>query len=479
RPHLVAERSGIPRALQGPPLPLALPLRSPPADRAEFAANRLRVEVGDVFLVAVIEPGGNAAAAVPIARSISVACRLTLSYNLGGCERSGRIPMRGIILFVFWVLAFASSNSALGQTVIHFPPPGPLTAELQTPTMSLSYPSDWALVEQEARQPGALILGLAAPDGIRQTEHGPYILCGSWISFLPLEGNAANQSLETLNEQVINSLMTAQVSFGPTQMVEGSRKRILVGAQNGIIQSLVTAFENIPERVWVAVVRSETGVWVFSFAAPEFDKETFEPTFSAMLDSVQFARAEPEPVSAAKSRCQQVIEHIVRRFQESRYKVPEFRILVTNKEEMNAYAYSGYNVVEIPKRWCEFFAGDEGELAFTIGHELGHLVDKDYAARRRHQTRQESLLGRVPRHVERELEARADEIGLKYLIGAGYNPYDAAAHFGRLLMFHGQTGILDQLLGRIFSTHPVDNDRIANFRKILVRYCEENPHACR
>jgi len=57
--------------------------------------------------------------------------------------------------------------------------------------------------------------------------------------------------------------------------------------------------------------------------------------------------------------------------------------------------------------------------------------------------------------------------------------YDAAAQFGRLLMFSGQTGVLDQLLGRILSTHPVDNDRIANFRGILVRHCQENPGACR
>ena len=211
---------------------------------------------------------------------------------------------------------------------------------------------------------------------------------------------------------------------------------------------------------------------------PEFELATFEPTFLAILESVRFDGVEAQETKLDGSMCEQVTKRIVERFQKGRYELPQFQIVITNKAEMNAYAYSGSNIVEIPKPWCDFFAGDEGELAFTIGHELGHLLDKEYATQRSAQAKNRSLLGNVPLHVQRELESRADEIGLKYMIGAGFNPYDAAAHFGRLLMFHGQTGIMDHFLGRIFSTHPVDNDRIANFRKILIRHCQENPTMC-
>jgi hypothetical protein len=365
------------------------------------------------------------------------------------------------------------------EAVLYFPAPGQLTKLYQDATITFSYPDNWEIVKQETTAAGATAVGVAAPNGARELrEGGTYILCGAWISFLPIQGEATRLPLEELNERIIRRSIQNEQRFGPTAMMPGSRRLISVGGQRGIIQSLVTSFQNMPEHDWVATVRVANGVWIFSLGAPDLDSQTYEPTVLAMLGSVRFPDLQPKDLPSAPSTCEQVVNRIVDRLQKGRYKLPPFRVLITNKQEMNAYAHPGYNVVEIPTPWCDFFAGDEGELAFTIAHELGHLVDKEYATQRMAQAQQQSLLGRVPLYVQRQLESRADEIGLKYIIGGGYNPYDAAAQFGRLLMFSGQTGVLEQLVGKVFSTHPVDNDRIANFRRTLIRYCQENAGAC-
>jgi Peptidase family M48 len=104
------------------------------------------------------------------------------------------------------------------------------------------------------------------------------------------------------------------------------------------------------------------------------------------------------------------------------------------------------------------FASDEDELAFFIGHEIGHTVDE--ACRLRTQRTREN---------QTVCETRADETGYKLMRQAGYSPYAAAGAFGRWEMYTGDTatGIVGSFL-QMQSDHPITPRRIENMRRMLI-----------
>jgi predicted Zn-dependent protease len=123
----------------------------------------------------------------------------------------------------------------------------------------------------------------------------------------------------------------------------------------------------------------------------------------------------------------------------------------------------------------------EGEMAFIYAHELGHALDdpcKSGVGRAQIAPPTitgalDKLLGgsgRNPIAEQRTCESRADEIGFTILIASGYNPFDAAAGFGRLEMLMGDTstGVLGRLaaMGR---DHPITPDRIRHMRALLMQ----------
>ncbi len=59
-------------------------------------------------------------------------------------------------------------------------------------------------------------------------------------------------------------------------------------------------------------------------------------------------------------------------------------------------------------------------------------------------------------------ETLADTIGLDFIILSGYNPYDAAAFFGRLQMYGGTTDPAARQWNRYRDDHPLNEDRIDN-----------------
>jgi len=168
--------------------------------------------------------------------------------------------------------------------------------------------------------------------------------------------------------------------------------------------------------------------------------------------------SEPPPIRNV-GEAAAVVGHVVERLKHNRFQIPEFHVSVNDSKEINAYAQADLKQITIPIGIVRFLRADEGELAFVIAHEIGHIQDRQCHEIAEH--------ARITQEGQSRLcEQRADALGLQYLVGAGYNPYDAAAFFGRLLMYGGGATVLDTLLGRMASDHPVDLDRINNLRKV-------------
>ena len=178
-----------------------------------------------------------------------------------------------------------------------------------------------------------------------------------------------------------------------------------------------------------------------------------------------------------------LVQRIVSRLQnQTRFQFPrDVRIvLVDRPETINAFADPGQRVIVLTTGIVRFESHAEGELACVIGHEMGHIIDRSCGPLLgRPSSKLDELLagifgggrGSTLAKGEKLCEQRADEIGLQFVAGAGYNPYDCAASLGRMAMFHGDAGILNKWLYQ--STHPLDWERIMDLRVTLVRYQQQ------
>ncbi len=163
-------------------------------------------------------------------------------------------------------------------------------------------------------------------------------------------------------------------------------------------------------------------------------------------------------------------------------------VLFENKEP-NAFALPGGKVgvytgiLEITR--------DEAGLAAVLGHEVGHVAARHAGERLSEQlalsgaatglaiglggetsrTRDLSMiafgvgttLGAVLPH-SRMQESEADRIGLIYMAKAGYPPREAIAFWQRFQEFNRKRGGKPPVF---LSTHPADEQRIANLRQLL------------
>lgn len=163
---------------------------------------------------------------------------------------------------------------------------------------------------------------------------------------------------------------------------------------------------------------------------------------------------------------------------------------LVNSDVVNAFAVPGCYVYVT--RGLLALVTSEAELASVLGHELGHVAG-------RHSQRQErrslwrrigvavvSLTGseRLTRlagqaaqyftlRYSREQEYRADDLGLRYLRRAGYDPYAAPemlAALARNERFVAETGGRDEgkSIPEWVSSHPLTANRIARARKRAV-----------
>lgn len=153
------------------------------------------------------------------------------------------------------------------------------------------------------------------------------------------------------------------------------------------------------------------------------------------------------------------------------------RFVVIDTDVVNAYAIPGATIYVT--RGLLTWLNSEAELAGVIAHEIAHLTEDHVAEVREALRAAEQGAGtgsqggpsadteaRLRAH-SRENELEADEIGLGFLVAAGYPgdamlssqlQFDATEAIGRL-----QRGVTDPLLPptRAMATHPSSDERIA------------------
>jgi Peptidase family M48 len=97
--------------------------------------------------------------------------------------------------------------------------------------------------------------------------------------------------------------------------------------------------------------------------------------------------------------------------------------------QINAFANTAANEVHVSLNLAELISDSESELAFIIGHALGHIIQA--------KTQQLVL---VPFNAE----ADADQYAVLFALGAGFDPYAGAGALGKLLMVSGPGSLLAQ-----------------------------------
>jgi peptidase M48-like protein len=161
-----------------------------------------------------------------------------------------------------------------------------------------------------------------------------------------------------------------------------------------------------------------------------------------------------------------VIANVLQKLKEqTMFKYPQdVGAIITNEPTINACAIPGSRRLQVPLVTLNFFKDNPGELAFLIAHETGHMVDEGCA---------QSLSQNPNVATRRASEQRADTIGIQFMVGAGYNPFDAAGLMGKFQMLTGRTGLLENFFARFTSDHPIDQDRINNIRNVTMALAQK------
>jgi predicted Zn-dependent protease len=158
------------------------------------------------------------------------------------------------------------------------------------------------------------------------------------------------------------------------------------------------------------------------------------------------------------------------------------KIKIEDNPEINAFADSSGNIT--------FYSGmvdfvrDENELAAVCGHEMAHLsgqhikrsiftqivagVTSEVVGGTAGNIAGSALANKQSRKHERE----ADQRGLVYMWKAGYDPRVVWKFWQSIQNVYEQG---DSALNKYFSTHPVNTERVENFKVLLVRECKTDP----
>jgi hypothetical protein len=160
---------------------------------------------------------------------------------------------------------------------------------------------------------------------------------------------------------------------------------------------------------------------------------------------------------------------------------------VSDSQVVNAWTTPKTGEIFVTKDLLKIVGPNEGELAFVVAHEMGHVIGFQMGWSAQIQQAQLNsdlssflnslgwalLTAKERANRSQQLEENlADALGLYLLVRSGYNPYDAGAFFGRLEMYMGTTGPATREWDKYRNDHPFNEDRIENLRKMMARLAE-------
>lgn len=150
--------------------------------------------------------------------------------------------------------------------------------------------------------------------------------------------------------------------------------------------------------------------------------------------------------------------------------------------EPNAFALPG-GFIFVTRSLMEICRWNENEVAFILGHEMGHVIkghamariisNSAIAAASRAAPIRGVLAGWLRKvgvqflesAYSQDLESEADKLGVRLVAGAGYDPNACAQLLSRLAELSPPAGQFD--LGGYFSSHPPFKVRIQNINNFL------------
>lgn len=157
--------------------------------------------------------------------------------------------------------------------------------------------------------------------------------------------------------------------------------------------------------------------------------------------------------------------------------------LLADANTINAFALPGGQIFITYGLFSKLES--EGQLAGVLGHEIGHVVGRHSADQMSKQGLTQGILGGIAVGSEsmtttaiaamvartlnmkygREDELESDDLGVRFMIRSGYNPYDMI----------GVQEILKEAAGpnrvpEFQSTHPDPDNRIARIREAIDKY---------
>lgn len=134
------------------------------------------------------------------------------------------------------------------------------------------------------------------------------------------------------------------------------------------------------------------------------------------------------------------------------------RLRVGAEPVINAFARAD-GLVQINLALAQLISDSPSELAFVIGHELGHAI--------------QFRMGRSTIVYSQNREIDADIIGMMLAVAAGYDPYGAAGALGKLAMATKRTGLLAQLFDDLLDPHTSFTNRMGVVFDTLTLACAQ------
>lgn len=228
---------------------------------------------------------------------------------------------------------------------------------------------------------------------------------------------------------------------------------------------------------------------LIEIAIPLLPAKTEVLLFATLRDAFETSPSEG-PIDDRAERTQALLDRMARRWSDSPYE--RFQVRIVADPEINAFAFPG-GVVVVTSGLLDRI-GSENELAFILGHELGHFAGRDHLRGIGRQLaltatwrllglgRDESeglvgvLGGLAARGFDRQQESRADDFGLRLLVAEYGHAGGVREVFDRVLKsaspVDGRTtpstepgGEADREKGALFglsaywSTHPLGAER--------------------